>query len=64
MAEDLKITFEMEMNRVEEYMPTRLLRMMWKHAMDLLNQLQAYVDELEELNSRDCHTVSTSMSEA
>lgn len=62
MAEDLKITFEMEMKRVEEHVPSRLLRMMWEHAMFLLNQLQVRIDEFE-LASCNCHTTSTRTSE-
>ncbi len=56
MAEDMKITFEMELKRVEEHMPSRLLRMMWEHAMFLLNQLEVRIDAFE-LASRD--TTST-----
>ena len=65
MPDGLIITFEMELARVEEYIPTERLRMMWEFAMNLIKQLQASVDEYrEELDSRDCHNVPTTISEA
>ncbi len=58
MAIQERITFEMLLKEYEENVPTRLLRMMWTYAMDMLNQLQAHIDEFE-LNSCNCHNVST-----
>ncbi len=55
MIRDLRITFEMELDRVEEYMPAHRLRAMWAFTMDLLNQLQAVALSREELDSGSCN---------
>lgn len=65
MPDGLIITFEMELARVEEYIPTERLRRMWEFAMNLIKQLQASVDEYrEEWDSGSCHNVPTTISEA
>ncbi len=55
MIRDLRITFEMELDRVEEYMPAHRLRAMWEFAMDLLNQLQAAALSIDEEDTGSCH---------
>ena len=64
MIRDLRITFEMELDRVEEYMPAHRLRAMWAFTMDLLNQLQEVALSREELDSGSCHDESTTHIEA
>ncbi len=56
MSDELRITFEMELNRVEEHIPTQRLRMMWEYAMDLLEYFQEIAEESDRLDFDRCRT--------
>ena len=64
MIRDLRITFEMELDRVEEYMPAHRLRAMWEFAMDLLIQFQEAALSRDEGDSGSCHDESTTHADA
>lgn len=56
MSNELRITFEMELDRAEEHIPTQRLRMMWEYAMDLIENLQGVTEEMKELDLNKCST--------
>ncbi|MFC1558966.1 hypothetical protein ACFL39_00040 [Gemmatimonadota bacterium] len=68
MSDELRITFEMELNRAEEYIPTQRLRMMWEYAMDLLAYFQKVAEESNRMDFDRCricflYSVFTSLGE-
>jgi len=53
MADDLRITFEMELDHIEGQVPTGRLRMMWEFAMNLIEHLQAMIEPVTTAPEED-----------
>lgn len=56
MPNELRITFDMELNRAEKHIPTQRLRIMWDYAMDLLEYFQGVAEESDGLDLDKCRT--------